>query len=94
MDKDLFANIYYKNFNVKKIEKNFAYFRLHEDNKFEYKKDIKYLMLDLKEGIKIYNKYSSFKMPNNYIGLSIYALIRFILKCFGFIMFNFFSFRK
>lgn len=91
MDKDLFAQIYHKNFNIRKLEKNFALFRLHENNKFEYKKGLKYVMIDLNEGILIYNKYSTIKIPKNFFGLFVYAFIRFILKCLGFIMFNLFN---
>ena len=94
MDKDLYANMYHKKFIIKKIEKNYAFMRLHDNNKFERKRGLKLFLSDLKEGIKIYNKFSRIKLPKNFIGLSIYALIRFILKCIGFIVFKTFNKKK
>ncbi len=88
MDKDFFANIYHNDFKIKKIETNFAFFRLHEDNKFEHKRNIKNFIIDTKEGLFIYNKYSQFKLPKNFFGYLIYALMRFFIKCLGFIFFN------
>ena len=89
MDKDFFANIYYNNFKIKKIETNFAYFRLHENNKFEHKRNINNLINDTKEGILIYNKYSKLKLPKNFFGFITYLLIRFLIKILGFLIFNF-----
>lgn len=94
MDKDLFANIYSKNFLIKKFEFNFAYFRLHEDNKFEHKKSFKNFIIDCNEGIKIFNKYSNVKFPNNKFGIIIYFSIRFFLKVIGFCLFNFSLFKN
>ena len=94
MDKDLYANMYDKKFIIQKIEKNYAFMRLHENNKFEHKRGIKNFISDIKEGVRIYNKFSKFKLPNNFIGLSIYTLIRFILKCFFFIVFKIFNKKK
>ena len=88
MDKDFFANIYHNNFKIKKIEANFAFFRLHGDNKFEHRRNIKNFIIDTKEGLYIYNKYSQFKLPKNFFGYFIYVLIRFFIKCLGFIFFN------
>ena len=94
MDKDLYANMYHNKFIIKKIEKNYAFMRLHENNKFEHKRGVGIFISDVKEGIKIYNKFSRIKLPINFIGLFIYTLIRLILKCFGFIIFNFFNKKK
>ena len=39
----IFLQIFTVKFLIKKFEFNFAYFRLHEDNKFEHKKVLKIL---------------------------------------------------
>ena len=89
MDKDFFANIYHNDFKIKKIETNFAFFRLHENNKFEHKRNINNLINDTKEGILIYNKYSKLKLPKNFFGFITYLVVRFFIKILGFLIFNF-----
>ena len=74
---------------LKKIETNFAFFRLHENNKFEHKRNINNLINDTKEGILIYNKYSKLKLPKNIFGFTTYLVIRFFIKILGFLIFNF-----
>jgi glycosyltransferase involved in cell wall biosynthesis len=74
MDKEFFANIFHRNYNIHKIDKFLAKFRWHDTNKsidtFKIKK-IRY-----EEGLIIYNRYSKIKLPKNIFGIFFYVLIQ------------------
>lgn len=70
MDKEFFAHIYFSGFKIKKINAFFAHFRWHDNNKSIDTKQVK--SIRFKEGIKIFNRYSGFRLPDNLIGISIY----------------------
>ena len=74
MDKEFFANIIHRNYNIHKIDKFLAKFRWHDTNKstvtFKTKK-IRY-----EEGLITYNRYSRIKLPKNILGIFFYALMQ------------------
>lgn len=72
MDKEFFAHIYYSRYEIKKINKFFANFRWHSNNKSIDTKKVKNIRLN--EGLIIYNRYSKYKLPNNQLGKIIYKL--------------------
>lgn len=73
MDKEFFAHILYSNFNLRFVNDYFACFRWHKKNKSldtpRVKKSRK------REGLIILNRYSSFKLPTNRLGILIYVLL-------------------
>lgn len=81
MDKDFFANLFSKNYRINKINKYLAKFRWHDSNKsldtFKIKK-IRY-----REGLIIFNRYSSIKIPYNLFGLFMYIFIQKIVIFFN-----------
>lgn len=70
MDKEFFAHIYSREFRIKKVDSFFAHFRWHENNKSLDTQDVK--RIRVKEGMKIFNRYSGFVLPTNFLGRSIY----------------------
>ena len=89
MDKEYFANLLSKNYKFEKIDKFLAKFRLHEMNKSFDTWKIK--KIRQKEGLIIYNRYSKLKLPNNFVGIILYAIMnninliyRFICRIIGF----------
>jgi len=72
MDKEFFAHIYYKGYNIKKIDSYFAHFRWHERNKSIDTKEVRDIRL--KEGIETFNRYSGYKIPYTKMGIGLYKL--------------------
>jgi hypothetical protein len=70
MDKELIAHIFYSGYKFEKVDSYFAHFRVHENNKSKNTKEVR--AIKRKEGLTIYNRYSQFKFPENYIGYSLY----------------------
>jgi glycosyltransferase involved in cell wall biosynthesis len=66
MDKEFFAHIYSYGFNIQKVDCYFAHFRWHENNKSIDTNEVKQIRLN--EGLEVFNRYSSFYLPNNIIG--------------------------
>lgn len=85
MDKELFANLYHRNFLSKKINYTISNFRLHENNKLEMKKDHISKFARYYEGVYIYNKYSKHKISQNIFGRLFYSNIQKILILLNFI---------
>jgi len=73
MDKDFFCKIISKGYKINKIHKFLGFFRWHYKNKSIYSKKFKKRIHY--EGIIINNRYSNFKLPNNYFGQKIYYLM-------------------
>ncbi len=73
MDKEFFAHIYYSGFNIKKINFTLAHFRWHDSNKSIDTKEVK--LIRLNEGIEVFNRYSSFRIPKNGLGLIGYKFL-------------------
>ncbi len=72
MDKEFFAHIYYSGYNIKKKNSFFANFRWHENNKSIDTKEVQGIRI--KEGIKVFNRFSKYKIPNNIIGVGLYRM--------------------
>lgn len=73
MDKEFFAHIYDAGFNIQKIDSFFAHFRWHENNKSIDSNEVK--QIRFKEGIQTFNRYSSFNLPVNTIGILCYKIL-------------------
>lgn len=73
MDKEFFAHIYYSGFKVKKVNAFFAHFRWHDSNKSIDTNEVK--ITRFLEGVEIFNRYTSFKLPKNKFGLSVYKFL-------------------
>jgi glycosyltransferase involved in cell wall biosynthesis len=73
MDKDFFAKIIYSGNKIKYINDFFAVFRWHSNNKSLDSPITKKKLID--EGIKIYNRYSKIRLPENNIGKQIYYMV-------------------
>ena len=73
MDKDFFCKIISKGYKINKIHKFLGFFRWHYKNKSIYSKKFKKRIHY--EAIIINNRYSNFKLPNNYFGHKIYYLM-------------------
>lgn len=93
MDKEFFAHIYYSNFNIRKTDYYFAFFRLHSKNKSVDTVNAK--RIRTREGLLVFNKYSKFKLPVNIIGALFYdmgtmfcSFIRFVSKKIGVGVYN------
>lgn len=70
MDKEFFAHIYYSGFKIRKVKAFFAHFRWHENNKSIDSSEVK--RIRIKEGVTLFNRYSSFKIPDNKFGQVVY----------------------
>ncbi|WP_225318058.1 glycosyltransferase family 2 protein [Flavobacterium luteum] len=70
MDKEFFSHIYNLGFKIKKVNSFFAHFRWHDNNKSIDTNEVKETRL--LEGLEIFNRYTSFKLPKNKFGLSVY----------------------
>lgn len=73
MDKEFFAHIIYSGFNIKKVDYFFAKFRWHADNKSIDTPTTKKIRIH--EGLKIFNRYSMFYLPDNLISINVYILL-------------------
>lgn len=80
MDKDFFANIFYKGYRLKYLNKTLTAFRWHEDNKSIDTKEVK--QIRYREGIKIVNKYWKLSLPINQFTISAYAFVQIALNPF------------
>lgn len=72
MDKDFFARILYSGYNIKYVNDFFAVFRWHSENKSIDSKKVKEIRY--KEGLRLLNLLSSFKLPYNRLGLRLYII--------------------
>ena len=77
MDKDFFANIIYNGYKVKYVNDFFAVFRWHDENK-SLNTPATQKILEL-EGLRIYNRYASFKLPENKLGINLYKMLSYSL---------------
>lgn len=72
MDKDFFANILHNGYKVKYVNDFFAVFRWHDENKSLNTPTTKKTLIE--EGFRIYNRYASFKLPENRWGIKLYSM--------------------
>jgi glycosyltransferase involved in cell wall biosynthesis len=72
MDKEFFAHILYSDFKLKYVHDNFAVFRWHGGNKSINTGRVR--LTRMREGLKIYNRYSGLKVPYNVFFLGVYWL--------------------
>ncbi len=77
MDKDFFANIFYKGFKIKFVNDFFASFRWHDSNKSLDTADTK--KLRHKEGLIIFNRYSRFNFSVSNSNVKRYSVVDGIL---------------
>jgi len=72
MDKEFFANIYHQGYIIEKVDNYFAHFRWHDQNKSIDTKEVQNIRLN--EGLKLFNRYSKYKFPENIFGKFLYKL--------------------
>lgn len=70
MDKDFFARILYSDYKLKYVNDFWAIFRWHENNKSLENKET--LLVRLREGVELFNRFSIIKIPRNRFGYYIY----------------------
>lgn len=73
MDKEFFAHIYYSGYKIKKVNAFLGHFRWHTSNKSLDTKPVR--LIQLREGIEIFNRYSGFYLPQNKLGLFLYKTL-------------------
>lgn len=73
MDKEFFAHIFYKGYKFTKVNEFFAHFRWHDSNKSIDTAEVKNIRLY--EGLKVFNRFSSIRLPINIIGVCFYKSI-------------------
>jgi len=77
MDKEFFAHIFYCNYKIKHIDKYYAKFRWHDENKSIDTNEVK--RIRNKEGLIIFNRYAKFKLIDNNFGSIVYKLLVILL---------------
>lgn len=77
MDMELFAHIYYAGYAIKKVNAFFGHFRWHENNKSMDTKPVR--LIQLKEGLTIFNRYSGYRLRQNAFNIFLYKNI--VLMC-------------
>lgn len=80
MDKEFVAHIYYSGYNIRKVNAFFAHFRWHENNKSTDDQPVR--KIRFREGLKIFNRYSGFRFPQNKWGILIYKGLVFFCGCY------------
>ena len=73
MDKEFFAHILFSGHNIKYLQEFMARFRWHAQNKSIDTPSVRYTRY--LEGVKIFNRYSGLRLPENRLGIECYRVL-------------------
>jgi len=72
MDKEFFAHIFFSNYKFAFINDFFSSFRWHDSNKSLDTYEVKRIRYN--EGLRIFNRYSGIKLPQNNVSVVFYGI--------------------